>query len=255
MKQPFVKIHLKSNKRDISDRIEKFRYEDTAKEDNMVELKIKSDYAFQMADDNDIVTGAIIQFQWGYVGEVSSDVHEARITDVEVTYADRVQMIVRALDMGVAMKKATSLKIWRQKKASQIAQEIAVRYDLEALIDETDQVWDDIPQGNKSDFEFLKELSQKEADGDFVFYISGNKLHFVKRGVDKDAKWQFKYGEEGVISFAPKWRETTANSAGTSTKAVSVNPKTKKTTVTKSDDKGAVLGENLVKWDINGNKL
>jgi len=255
MKQPFVKIHIKSNKRDISDRVERFKYEDSLKEDNMVELNIKSNYAFEMADDNDIVTGAIIQFQWGYVGEVSSDVHEARITDVEVTYGERVKMLIRALDMGVAMKKATSLKIWRQKTASQIAQEIAVRYDLEAVIDETDQVWDDIPQGNKSDFDILKDLSQKEVDGDYVFYVSANKLHFVRRGLDKKARFQFKYGEEGVISFAPKWRESTSNSSGTSTKTVAVNPKTKKTVVSKSDNKGTVLGENLVKWDINGNKL
>ena len=258
MKSPIIKVFIKSSKRDISERVEKLRFEDCVKEDDLVEVDIKAGYAFQTADDDDIVAGTIIQFQFGFAGEVLSEVHEARITDVEVTYGTRITMKIKATDIGAIMKKSSSIKVWSKMTSTQIAQEIAARYKLIAVVDDTSKVWDTLPQGNKSDFKFLNELADKEESGDYMFFIRSGKLYFVKRGIEKGAMLKFKYGEAGVISFAPKYRETTASNATNSTKTVAVDGKTKKTITSSSKDikkEETVLGPKIIYVDVNNEKL
>lgn len=258
MKAPIVRVFIQKNKRDLSDRIESFRYEDCLNEDDIVELNIKTGYVLDTADDDDIVAGTIIQYQFGYAGLVLSETHRARITDIEVTYAERIKMKIRATDMGSVMKKSSSLKIWKNVTSTQIATEIAERYDLVAKVDETTKVWTSLPQGNKSDFKFLSELAAKETAGDYIFYIRSGELHFEKRGLDKTAMQSYAYGQEGVISFAPKYRESTAGNATNSAKTVAVDGETKKTITSSSDDdkdKDTTLGQKIIYVDVNNNPI
>ena len=254
-KAPITRVFVKGKNRDISERIESFRYEDCTKEDDLFQLNIKGGYVYDTADDDDIIAGTILQFQFGFAGIALSEVHEGRITDSEVTYAERIKMTVRAMDLGVVMKKTRSLKVWKGKTTSEIASEIADRYNLEKEIKPTTKVWESVPQGNKSDLKFLEELASKEPSGDLLVYIRSGKLHLEKRGIKKKASVVFRYGEEGVISFAPKYRESTSGTAANSAKTVAVDPKTKQTVTSEDKDKDTKLGKKVIYVDVNANKL
>ena len=66
----------------------------------------------------------------------------------------------------------------------------------------------------------------------------------------------FSYGKEGVISFAPKYRETTAGNSVNSAKTVAVDPKTKKTVTSAADGSDdTALGQKIIYVDVNNNEL
>ena len=48
---PFFKVYL-GKARDLSEMVESFKYEDTIKEDSLLKITIKDDYALSLADDN-----------------------------------------------------------------------------------------------------------------------------------------------------------------------------------------------------------
>lgn len=245
MKAPYFKIYIKENQKDISDLVEMFKYEDSLEEDNLIQLDIKSDYAFETIDLDEFIVGTILEAKWGFAGGLKSSVQEAKITDIEVTYADRVKLKVSALDMGNSLKKESSLKIWKGKTIPQIVKEIASKYGLKSVVEASHTVLGDLPQGNKSDFAFLEDLASKGDDGDYIFYIRSDTLYFEKRGVEKKAKFLFSYGEESLISFSPKLKESMDKNAGTS--SIGVNPKTKKTEKTNDKNNGKSLGTNMIR--------
>lgn len=243
MKAPFYKVILvnKDKDRDISDIVENLAVDDTIEKDSMIEFNVKSDYAFDMADDPDLVAGKSIKVQFGFSGGLMSEVHEGRISDIEVTYAERIKLKIRAFDKGVSLKRIPSQKIWSNVTSSDIAKEIAGKYGLATDVQDTTHKWKSYAQGNKSDFDFLKELALKE-DG-FVFYVTSNSLRFEKRDFSKASVREFKYGDSEMIEFTPRLRESQQSGASNAAKGVAVNPMTKTTTKSGAKKDESVLGD------------
>lgn len=248
MRVPFAKVYIQSSGRDISELIEKFRYEAAIEKDSLIQLTIKQKYAFETADDDDIVAGKILACQFGFLGEVMSPVRQAEITDIELTYADRISMVVKCLDRGHLMKKNKPAKVWGKLTASGIAKEMAKKYNLEADVDETSKKYDSLPQGSKNDFQFLGELAQKE--GGYIFYIEDKTLHFKKIDKTKPAKFLFTYGEN-IISFSPKYKESQQKGAGKKTSVKGFDPMNKKPI----DGQATPEEPKLAKFDINGGQV
>lgn len=251
MRSPFVKVYIKSSNRDITEFVESFDYENCIEKDNLINLKIKSNYAFEFADDDDIIAGKEITCQFGFLGQVISPVHLAKITDIEVNYGERITMAIKCLDRGQDMKKGTSTKIWKGKKASEIAKDIADKYALDYVGTDTDRVYPSLPQGNKTDFEFLQDLAGKEKNGNFIFYIADNELHFDKVDYKKDAKLTYTYGTD-IISFSPKFKESNQKGGGKSAKVKGFDPMNKKPLNSETTPTTAIDSQKLAEFDVNG---
>jgi phage protein D len=257
-KYPYYKIFVGEKQHDISSMIENFRFEESVKEDNMLEITVKTD-SVQDAE-KEIVEGSPVVFQFGYIEGKSSEFHTARITDISVRYAERITMKVVALDKGTVLKKLVSNRVWKNITTSEIVKKIAAKYNLLAVVDEQGRKWESLPQGNLSDFEFLQQLAEQESGGNFICFVNGSKLYFVRRGFDKPSKVTFKYGSgaSSVISFEPKQKASDLK-AGSSTTSVGADALKKEAFGEKVDpgteDKSVELGKHKIVYDEYGEEI
>lgn len=259
MRSPIAKIYIKSSNRDISEFIEHFSYERCVEKDDLVQLKVKQDYAFDLIDDPEIVSGKLITFQYGFIGELLSPVREARITDIDVDYGDKIILIIKALDRGQDMKKGGQRKVWNNITSSGIVSEIADKYGLNPLIDPTYNVWKSLPQGNRTDFEMIQWLCNHEKDGSFRFYISSTDLVFERAKYEKKARFQYTYGVD-IVKFSPKYCQSRNKSGfGNQTAVCGFDPKSK--TALNSLVNPANVGDNqklgdhsLISFNVNGDQ-
>ena len=129
-KSPYKQVLIKSNKRDISDRITPFRFENTIEKDDLLELTIPN-ATIEDIDDDDLQEGKLIEFRFGYLQLKHSRVYVGRISNVMPTYGATITLKIHVTDFGPLLKKDESDKIWQNKKVSTIAKEIAAKGRLE----------------------------------------------------------------------------------------------------------------------------
>ena len=233
MKQVWIVAKCVETGKDLSSLISTLRFEDSTKEASQVEFGIYEDYALESLDGADFAKGNTIEFQFGWLGGVVSEVHTAKVKDIEATYTSTVTAKVKCTDSGHSMRRGGTPVIWSGKKASDIAKEIATKHGLTAVVDDTETVYSNNPQGNKSDYDFLRELATKEKKGDFQFYVRGDTLHFVKKGLDKDSEFVITVGDDDFISFEPQTKDTTKSTTADGIKLVGVDSFNKEVKVDK----------------------
>lgn len=258
VKSPYYKVYIKDN-REITKYVENILFEDSTEEDNIITLKIDQDYALQLADDPDFVTDNIVKFQFGYLEGAVSQLHKAKIQDITHKYKERVMMTMKCLDLGLTMKKSTSQKIWEGVTTSDVAKSIADKWGLESEIKTTTKVWDNLPQGNKSDWEFLKYLANREGSGNVVVFIRNNKLYLTDVATKDKSKITFEYsnGNGTVLSFEPTQKSSNKKAFANQSAVTTVDEKSGKVTTTVIDntneeDTGST---ELYKFDANTGDL
>lgn len=210
MRAPFYKVLLqtKSGDKDITEKVERVRFEDCIEEDSYANFTIRHDVAMAMVDDEDLQAGQIILFHFGFLGGAISPVHKVRVTDVSTKYKERVSLEIKCLDLGTVVKKITSDVIWENKTSIEIAGEIAAKYDLTLVSDTSTKKWDNLPQGNRSDMSLLQYMAAREEGGNWISYISGDKLYFVNRATEQPSKKTYMYGEgSDIIGFEASMQE------------------------------------------------
>ena len=226
MKSPFFKVTLEGDSPvDITDRVERFVYEDAIEEDNYLGLTIKSNFSAELTDDNELDAGRKISFMFGYIGLERSETHKAKITDILPKYNERVTLTVKCLDLGTTIKKVGDNKIWENVTSSDIAKTIADKYGLTLVVDKTTKKWDNLPQGNRSDLGFLHYLAKREA-GNYTVFIRNENLYFVKRAINVSSRRTFEYnnGDGVVTSFEPAIKESSASPSSSSVKMAISDP-------------------------------
>jgi phage protein D len=256
-KTPFFKVIVKSNQRDISDMITKFSHELAVDQDNLLVLNIeKVDPSF--IDDPDLQEGTILTFQYGYAAGKTSQNYLARISDVNPNYGSIIDITIRATDLGLVMKKTTSKKIWQNIRSSDIVKTIALANGLNAVVEQTDTIHKNMPQGGKTDYDFIKYLSSIEKNGSWRFYLRNDEIHFKRLKLEKASfktlRWNNADGD--VMSFKPYSQETLKNAASRDTVVTTVNPFTNQPVQTVINDSSAKddvkLGEYV--YDFNANQ-
>ncbi len=227
-----IQIEGKQLSEDITQKITNFVYEDCEDQDDLLEITLEGNIA--LADAPLLQEGNLIRARWGYVDEWS-DIKECILKEPEYEFGDTVRVKLKAYDNGAKLKGKASQKIWKNKTYTQIAKEIAAKYKLKAIADESKTPVDSEPQGNKSDFTFLRYLADKIG---YQFYIQGNELHFHKRNLDKKPLLTLTYqGKDGLLlSFRPKVKAQSGKGEGTETKAVGFDPMAKKAVVHEAND-------------------
>ncbi len=237
-----IQIDGKQLSHDITQQITRFSYEDCEDQDDLLELALEGDV--DLTDISLLQEGNIIKARWGYV-DGWSDIKECIIKELEYDFSETVQVRLKAYDVGSKMKGRGSQKIWKNKTYSQIAKEIANKYRLTKKIIETSVLIECEPQGNKSDFAFLRYLAEKI---DYQFYIQNNELHFHERDLAQKPLLTLTYkGKDGLlVSFRPKSQAQSNKAEGTEVAAIGFDPLNKKDIIHKANDSNTeqvVLGE------------
>lgn len=250
MKAPFYKVYLEGDeKKDISEFIDGINYEDCANKDSQIEFNVHKEKVNTLLDDESIVAGTMISFQFGFMGQALSEVHTAVIKDIEASFDTYGRSCtIRAMDKGVRLKKNSNTKIWKNITTLDIVKSIAQEHGLSVIIGEVTQKYDSLPQANRSDMDLLKYLAQREDAGNFISYIRNDTLYFVPRGTDTDSQVTYTYGDGSSIeSFKPKYRESTNSQAGKETEVQGFDPLRKvrvtDTANAESERKAVTLGE------------
>lgn len=254
---PIYNVELDGN--DLSEFISTFTYEDTMKKDNLLRIRIHPEKALEFLNNESVTVNADLVFQFGYLSKELSTKHTAKIQDIVTRYdSSGVNITIVCLDSGHLLKKNSLTKIYKSKTSSQIAEEIADFYGFNKDIDSTSKVWENMPQGNRSDFDFLDMLSDKE--NEYVFFVRNDTLYFKKRGLDDESVLTFTYGKDGdVISFIPKQKLSSNSGTSSETLVTSVIDKDgsrieNRVNLEESKDK-TILNSEIMKFDSKDNVL
>lgn len=224
---PFFEIY--SNTVDFKEKygITQVTFDEDVEKDNQLSFSIHTD-SDDILEDELLQKGTELKFRFGYEAGEESEVRIVEIADLDPTIPNNlhVNMEVRAYDKGQFIKRNTSRKIWERKTASQIATEIAKSYRMKTNIESTSFRYEQLPQGNRSDFGLLTYLAKKEKD--YTFYIQDNTLYFLPENLKSKSQITFEFDnpDSPVVRFKPKNRTTKNTGAETATEVSTVNPKT-----------------------------
>lgn len=248
-KSPYYDIEIKSSQTRLTELISSFTYEDCIDEDDLVKFTMH-DLNREFIDSPDFIEGVDILYQFGYLSYKIIDKATATIKTLKIRYAQTIDIEVVALDAGNSMKQSTSCKIWKNMKASDMVAKIVKRYGLDLISVPTKKVYNNLPQGNRTDFEFIRYLTTIEDSGTYIFYVKDQKAYFVKRDLTVDPSILFQYGDPDgtskIISFDVNQEDTGKTKAKTKATTTGIDPLTKK----KIKEDGAA-GEALGDYSIN----
>lgn len=258
-KAPFYNVFINDEKKDITNLIDKFKYEDCLKEDDFLYITINPEFTWNADKNDEFKKGQNLFFEFGYLSIESSGFRTARISDINPKYGERITLAIKALDKGNVMKKTSSSKVWKNKSTKQIVEEIASTYGMTAKCDIDGVLWKSKAQGLKSDWNFLQEIVGSEKDGDYVLFCRDNVLYFTKIGITKKSRRTFTYGDPDskIISFEPENKDSTAKKSGLNTTMVSADPMTQKPVKSeaKTKDTKEATGSSIVSYlDLDVNK-
>ncbi|WP_375560262.1 phage late control D family protein [Bernardetia sp. OM2101] len=249
---PFYKVFIASTGEDITPFVDSFSYEDTLEKDDLLRISVTLKNVFEI-DEDWIAIGEKLNFFFGYIGGLQTEIKVAKISDFDTPYGDVIKLKIDATDVGQFMKEEFSNKIHNEKTLSELVQEIADKYSLKAEIIETKKKYSYLPQAQKSDFDFLTQLAKRE---NLVFRVTGETLILEKRNLLKESIKTYTWRKD-IISFHPKVKYSKQDSSSQKTTSFSLNPQTNaiQKSEAKSDDKDKEkLGEYEVKVDANGNQ-
>lgn len=253
-KSPFYKVKVKGTDTDITNMVTGLKYEDCLEEDDMLDLKLDG-VTIPFIDSGEIKKGVELIFEYGFIGGKRSGQRYAVIKNLDYTYGSTVSIGVKAHDKGTWLKKQTSKQIYENKTGSEIVKAIADMFGMESVIDDTETVYETIPQAGKTFFEFIKYLAGKEGyvKTDSIF---GNKNSSAIQELNNIAQSRFGisgfYAQAITITGRNALREKYKNDPNFPTmligfeKAIAIN---EVTNVGKTYIKGAY------EFFIRGNKL
>lgn len=259
MESPFYEVKVKENELFITDLIDSFSFEDCATKDDYLKINIKTN-DINLIDADWLAVGKILLFRFGYIAGIDSGERQAIIQAIKINYNALISIDVECLDKGSTMKKTQSNKVWKDRTASEIAEEISKEYGLEPQIEKTIFKYVSIPQGNKTDFQFLQMLANQEENGSFQCYIKDNILYFIKKNLGKNSKRTYIYGDNNgdIISFSVDYRDVTQDMSAGQVTAQSFNPLTQELTKIEANPLNAKENVNLgsvvnTKFDYDSN--
>lgn len=236
-KSVFVKAWLKTDKGDldISDTVEWFRRTSDHEKGELVEFRFKSDKSIDLGNHKNMVVGGVIYYQFGFIKDVQSSIHLCRVGAVECDFSDkRVQVIVKATDKGIEIKKSASQKVWHNITLSGLCQEIATKYGLDYIGDTTTHKYTSLPQAGRSDWELINYMISREPSGLYHLSVQGTQLILEKDQRSKKSARGFVYGDN-VISFRTQFKEITQKPNIASPASLGIDEKTGKITTPKAN--------------------
>ena len=141
---------------------------------------IVNDPDFVFINDEIFVEEQPVAFKGGWSDNRAVE-FEGYISVIDIDFPDTgsPRLMIHCMDNTHLMNRKKNKKTWNNKKASDVAKEIFMKYGFEVDIDDTGKVEETISQSNTTDIQFLIDLAQKQKD-DFIVYVEGNKGFFKK---------------------------------------------------------------------------
>lgn len=178
----------------------------------------ESDYETDMAKvtvlDNDFkfsnyVKLLIDQKAEVYIGFQGKKIVEVvgKVSTIEGDFADDGSntLIITVLDNTVYFTNTKRTRKWKDKRASDIAIEIAKSYGFKYSIPQTSTVYDEYTQDDETDGELLQKLAEDEG---LIFYwiAKENKLYFGEciKSPQNQGTLYYKMKDTDIISFQPQ---------------------------------------------------
>ena len=227
-KSPFYNVKIRKSGRDITNYISKFSYEDCSDQDDLLKISI-TDITTELVDDGDLVEGTELLVQWGYYGYKITTPRICEIREIRTKYARTIDLELTALDKGNQMKINGYSRIWKNQTASQIIESIVKKYNLNLVSTPTKKVFKSLPQGNRTDFDFIKYLTTLE--NGYIFYIRDYDAYFEKRKIGDKSVATYTYRspetDSKVIEFIPTERSKSKEKAGQKATSANIDPLTK----------------------------
>lgn len=178
---------------DISAHIERFAYEENEKQMDQLSITItKGDLSF--VDHPMLQEGKEIRVRWGYVGNLS-EVRTCTIKEINYSFGEDglIRMEITAYDKRHKLTGRASRQCWKDKKLSEIVQDIASKHNFRAVVEiEDDMLYEFLSEGAKNDLVFLKELAE---DAGCSVWVVNDELYFRPNRVNEPV-YTFRYGED-----------------------------------------------------------
>lgn len=181
-----------------------------------------------LIDDDRLSTGRKFSVRWGYLGELNWGEIAGEIKKVKGFLTRDVVAYGEAL----AMATQTESRVWQNVRYSDIAREIAAKWGLKPIIEETTAIHEQVTQSNESDFKFLQRLAQKVG---YTVECDGEILRFGPKNFGDSPVLALVYrGREGnILSFDPVEEE--AGEPG-EVRVTTLDPQEKKVIVAQADN-------------------
>lgn len=201
MKSVFTKLWLKTPKGDldISDAVQDIHHESERKKGTLIEFKIASHKALDLANHPNLVPGGILTYQYGFINSINqSAVSKVRVGNVRYDFNNgRVQLLVRCTDKSIELKKNESHRIWHNVTLYDVCKELAEKYGLNFRGEATDEKYTSLPQAGRTDWELLKYLKIREQESYFIEV--DNATLFLKKNLrNEKSRKTYVYGENVV---------------------------------------------------------
>jgi phage protein D len=243
---PFFRISVADTGEDITDLCDGLDYEESAEKDDLLNITIKTKNVF-LIDEEWLAVGEKLYFIFGYKGGFQSGRYVATIADVDIDYGVLTTIKIKCSDAGAFAKNTTSNKIWKDVTATNIAEQLADKYDLTLQANPTSKKYSQLPQGNKNDFDFLREVAQKE---NLQFYIASDQLIFKPRDLLKASIRTYTLGVD-ILKFKPSTKTSKDAPSSQAAQSTSINPvdgsiNTQK--VTNTDKENALQGSYVIDY-------
>ena len=233
-----VEIGGKKISSDISQKIERFSYEDN--EGKMDELKITiSGGSLDFVDNPQLREGKEIRVRWGYLGNLS-DMRVCTIKELSYSFNEdgTVRIDITAFDKRHKLTGRSARTCWKNKKVENIVKDIAKKHNLTPFVSiQEDVTREFVSQGGKNDMVFLAELAR---DTGCAVWVTNNELHFKPNTVGEPVrKFRWREDRDGYLkSFKITVKAEKGKGTGRGTEMSGVDPLTKKpikeTTATKT---------------------
>lgn len=209
---------------DISAHIERFAYEENEKQMDELSITItKGDLSY--VDHPMLQEGKEIRVRWGYVGNMS-DVRTCTIKEINYSFGNDglIRMEITAYDKRHKLTGRASRQCWKDKKLSEIVQDIASKHNFSAVVEiEDDMLYEFLSEGAKNDLVFLKELAE---DAGCSIWVVNDELYFKPNRVNEPV-YSFRYGQDrdGYLqSFRISSKAEQGKGTGRATEAIGIDP-------------------------------
>lgn len=260
-KSPYYSITLEKGNIDVTNYITSIDYEDCTDEDDLITLSVEG-ADISVIDKNWFDIGQKFNFIFGFIGGKNSGIRKGQITEIDFDYiATKVNITVKARDLGFITKKLSISKVYKDKTASEIVNDIANIFGLNADIQDTQKKYEIYATAGKSYNAIIKDLAQKEGasnddkKGVWDSYIRGDTLSFKQRDLSVASKRLFEYcNGDSIIKDISVNYEDSEDGASTSVKSSGIDMDTGKPfeSITKSaDSKAATTGDKFNNYDVN----
>lgn len=261
---PYYRVITRTSQRDLTPYIDNITFTDEVGSNDVLDITIKG-IPVNLIDDKDFGEGTIILFSFGYIKGKYSGNRIARLTNISYSYGKIVNIKIKALDLGIILKKGKLNFTWQDVSIAELANKIAkkngLKLDIDPKIGGVDKLANKIkflPQVNETDFDTLKKALQVGGTGDFIVYSTDDKIIIKNRGLGKKSKRTFTWNSpnDTVINFSPSVKDTSKSEFSAKTEVVGIDPFTGEELSVTSDSEttsGEVkLGDKPLHYDVNG---